>query len=66
MKRLNHKHILYGIAALSLVSCAVPKVADLKKAQTLPETPVKTASSEEVSAAESESLFYRCTSARSF
>ncbi len=47
MKRLNHKYILYGIAALSLVSCAVPKVADIKKAQTLPEIPARTASSEE-------------------
>lgn len=47
MKRLNPRNILYGMAALSLVSCAVPKVADLKKAQTLPESPIKTASSEE-------------------
>ncbi|WP_374463720.1 TolC family protein [Chryseobacterium sp.] len=42
MKRLNHRNILYGMAALSLVSCAVPKVAELKKAQELPEEFIKT------------------------
>lgn len=42
MKRLNHRNILYGMASLSLVSCAVPKVTELKKAQQLPDEIIKT------------------------
>ena len=41
MIRLNHKNIALGIAALSLVSCATPKVSELKKAKELPETIVQ-------------------------
>ncbi|WP_326982667.1 efflux transporter outer membrane subunit [Chryseobacterium sp. MYb264] len=37
MKRLNHRNIILGIAAFSLVSCAVPKVTELKKSKELPE-----------------------------
>lgn len=42
MKRLKHKSIVYGIAALGLTSCAVPNVADIKKARTLPDEAVRT------------------------
>lgn len=36
MKRSNHRNIWYGMVWLCLVSCAVPKVTELKKTQELP------------------------------
>ncbi|ASE60204.1 TolC family protein [Chryseobacterium indologenes] len=41
MKRLNHRNIVFGIAVISLSSCAVPKVADVKKARELPQEILK-------------------------
>ncbi|AZA51476.1 efflux transporter outer membrane subunit [Chryseobacterium carnipullorum] len=37
MKRSNHRNIGYGIGIFSLMSCTVPKVTELKKAQTMPD-----------------------------
>ncbi|KFF26924.1 TolC family protein [Chryseobacterium vrystaatense] len=41
MKRSNHRNILYGMMVLSLASCTVPKVTELKKAQAIPDQLMK-------------------------